>query len=389
MEGAQVTAGGESSLLACGAPACLLAGRICQSELFAAVVSNYTFRMLWGVVIAVAGPCAVSAVLTVLIRSWARRVGFVDAPGGHKQHEDPTPLGGGIAIVWTLCGALLGGTFLVWLANEQGWVDRLPALVQTHAEGVAGRLPGVLAVVIGAVVLHVLGLIDDRRALGAVPKFAVQFVVAGVLVWGFDIRAAEFLGDALSIVLSVLWIVLIINAFNFLDNMDGLSAGVAIITGTILAAAAMRSGQVFVPIAAAVLVGTLLGFLVFNFSPASIFMGDAGSMVVGYFLAVLTVLTTYYDPEQALSPYGVLVPVVVLAVPLYDVASVVAVRVRAGANPFRADRCHFSHRLTRRGMSPRAAVLTIYLATAATSLAALLLPRADWPTACLPSSAAT
>jgi len=104
---------------------------------------------------------------------------------------------------------------------------------------------------------------------------------------------------------------------------------------------------------------------------------------VGYFLGVLTVLTTYYDPDKALSPYGVLAPGVVLAVPLYDVASVVWVRIRAGDSPFHGDRRHFSHRLIRRGMSPRAAVLTIYLATAATSLAAMLLPHADWPTACM------
>ena len=339
--------------------------------------------MLWIVAVAVVIPALVSAVLTAIVRGWARRTGFVDSPGGHKGHDNPTPLGGGIAITWTLCGTVLAGSLGVWLIHHGGWTDRLPGLLRVHASGISGKLLDVLAIVAGAVVLHVTGLIDDRRPLGPMPKLVVQVLVAVGLVWGFDIRAVEFLGPAPSIVLTVLWLVLIINAFNFLDNTDGLSAGVAAIVAAILAAAAMMSGQVFVPAIAWVLVGSLLGFLLFNFSPASIFMGDAGSMVVGYFLGVLTVLTTYYDPDKALSPYGVLAPGVVLAVPLYDVASVVWVRIRAGDSPFHGDRRHFSHRLIRRGMSPRAAVLTIYLATAATSLAAMLLPHADWPTACM------
>ncbi len=341
--------------------------------------------MHWAVLAAVGGPFVASVVMTGLVRHWARRTGFVDRPGGHKQHENLTPLGGGIAITWTLCGSLLAGTFVVWLAQQQGWTPRLPELLRLHAPGIASRLPSVLALVGGALVLHVVGWADDRHPMGPGVKFLVQFLVAGVLVIGFGMRVAEFLGQSLSSGVSILWIVLIINAFNFLDNMDGLNAGVAAIIAAILASAAMQNGQVFVPTVAWALVGTLLGFLVYNFSPASIFMGDAGSLVVGYFLAMLTVLTTYqeYDPARGVVPYGVLMPVVVLAVPLYDVISVVIVRLRAGDSPFRGDRRHFSHRLTRRGMSPRAAVLTIYLATMATSLAALQLPGATWPTALL------
>jgi UDP-GlcNAc:undecaprenyl-phosphate GlcNAc-1-phosphate transferase len=183
--------------------------------------------------------------------------------------------------------------------------------------------------------------------------------------------------------LTVLWIVLITNAFNFLDNMDGLSAGVAAIAAGIFAVASMSAGQVFVPIMAWVLVGALLGFLVFNFSPATIFMGDAGSLVVGYLLSVLTILTTFYDSARNLTPLGIIVPMVVLAVPLYDVTSVVIHRIRAGESPFKGDWRHFSHRLVKRGMTQRGAVLTIYLATAATALPAIALPRVDWMIAIL------
>jgi UDP-GlcNAc:undecaprenyl-phosphate GlcNAc-1-phosphate transferase len=192
------------------------------------------------------------------------------------------------------------------------------------------------------------------------------------------IRAAEALPAPLSIGLTVLWIVVITNAFNFLDNMDGLSAGVAAIASAIFALAAADAGQVFVPALAWIVVGALLGFLCFNFSPATIIMGDAGSLVVGFLLSVVTILTTYYDPARDLTPLGVVVPLMVLAVPLYDVISVVTHRLRLGESPFRGDRRHFSHRLVKGGMTPRGAVLTIYLATAATGLPAIILSRVDW-----------
>jgi len=227
-------------------------------------------------------------------------------------------------------------------------------------------------------VLHVVGLIDDRRALGPVPKFVAQFVVALVTAWPLGIRMFEFLPVPMSIAATVFWIVLITNAFNFLDNMDGLSAGVAAIGAAIFAVASMSAGQIFVPILAWVMVGALLGFLMFNRSPASIFMGDAGSLVVGYLMGVVTILTTFYDPAQQLQPMGVLVPLVVLAVPLYDAISVITLRLRAGESPFRGDHRHFSHRLVKRGMSRRGAVHTVYLATAATGLPAIALPRVSW-----------
>ena len=239
-------------------------------------------------------------------------------------------------------------------------------------------MPVVLAIVGGAVVLHLVGLRDDRRPLRPLPKLAAQLAVALFIAWPMGIRAVEVLPAPFSIAVTVLWIVVITNAFNFLDNMDGLSAGVAAIAAAIFAVASMGTGQIFVPVMAWVLVGSLLGFLVFNFSPASIFMGDAGSLPIGYLMSVLTILTTYYDPVQNLTTLGVVVPVVVLAVPLYDVISVLIHRIRLGESPFRGDWRHFSHRLVKRGMSQRGAVLTIYLATAATGLPAIVLPRVEW-----------
>ena len=337
--------------------------------------------MLWIVLTAVAGPLVVSLAGTYLVRSWARRAEFVDRPSGHKRHGAPVALGGGIALTLSICGPILVGTVVAWLLHRHGTPAWTPSLVRTHLDGMAFKLPTVLAIMGGAIVLHLVGLIDDRRPLGPGLKFVIQLVVALVTAWPVGIRAVQVLPAPLSIALTVLWIVLITNAFNFLDNMDGLSAGVAAIAATIFAIASMNAGQVFVPVLAWVVVGGLLGFLVFNFSPATIFMGDAGSLVIGYLMAVLTVLTTFYDPSKNLTPLGVIVPLVVLAVPLYDVISVVIHRWRAGESPFRGDWRHFSHRLVKRGMTPRGAVLTIYLATAATGLPAIVLARVDWLTA--------
>jgi UDP-GlcNAc:undecaprenyl-phosphate GlcNAc-1-phosphate transferase len=171
----------------------------------------------------------------------------------------------------------------------------------------------------------------------------------------------------------VLWIVFLINAFNFLDNMDGLSAGIAWIVTAVLLLAAIQSGQVFVSALALLVLGTLAGYLVFNFPPASIFMGDAGSLVIGFVVALLSLRTTYYHSELGTSLYAFFLPIVVMAVPLYDFLSVSFLRIRQGKSPLVGDTQHFSHRLQRRGLSDKQTVLTLYLATIGTSLGALLL----------------
>lgn len=335
------------------------------------------------VMTAVGGTFLLSLVCTFVVRGWARRTGFVDQPGGHKGHQEPIALGGGVAIVIGACLPVLVGTLIaksIDLTSIPWWI---PKSLHVHLPGIASKWVDILAIVGGATALHIVGLVDDRRGLSVRLRLSIQFGVALFIAWPIGIRAAEALGQPVSILLTVLWIVIITNAFNFLDNMDGLSAGVAAIAAAVFALAAMNAGQVFVPIFAWIIVGTTLGFLVFNFSPATIFMGDAGSMPLGFLLAVLTVLTTYYDPQRGATRLGVLVPLVVLAVPLYDMASVIVHRYRAGQSPFRGDKRHFSHRLVKRGLTSRGAVLTIYLATAATALPAVAMPMVDWQTAVL------
>ena len=323
-------------------------------------------------------PFLLGAALTIAARRWALRTGFLDVPAGRKAHDQAIPMGGGVAIFLTV--ALCAGVALVLAAVLQRWgvPAWFPATLAIHLDGVVDKGPTLMAVIGGAAVLHAVGLIDDRRAIGALPKLTAQVLVAFCLTTFFGIRAVEMFGTPVAIAVSTLWIVAITNAFNFLDNMDGLSAGIAVIAGLLFALAARLAGQIFVPALTLILVGAVAGFWVFNFPPARIFMGDAGSLVIGYMLAVLTILTTFHDPGRSATPLGVLVPPVVLAVPLYDFLSVIWIRRRQGVSIFKGDHRHFSHRLAQRGFSKRATVLTIYLATLSTGLPALLLPNSTW-----------
>jgi UDP-GlcNAc:undecaprenyl-phosphate GlcNAc-1-phosphate transferase len=246
-----------------------------------------------------------------------------------------------------------------------------------YVDGIRRQLPLALAFGGAMGAMHLLGLVDDRRALGPYSKLGVQLAVTAVLAIGFpELRVLTALGPVVSVVVTVLWISAITNAFNFLDNMDGLSAGVAAVCTTAFLIAALQIGQWFVAANLALLLGALLAFLCFNFPPASIFMGDSGSLVIGFILGVLTARTTYLKPEQTLGAgwYSLLAPVLVVAVPLYDLIVVSLIRLGHGKSPFKGDTNHFSHRLVARGMSRRTAVLCLYLVTAATAVAAILLP---------------
>ncbi|MHC4525066.1 MAG: MraY family glycosyltransferase [Planctomycetota bacterium] len=322
--------------------------------------------------------CVCSAVLTVLVRRWSVRTDFVSRPCEDRYNRNVIALGGGIAIFWTIAIFILAGAAIVKFVIEPGHLSFLDESVTQHAAGFMTKINNLL-IVLGAVfILHLMGLWDDKKHLGPFVKLAIQFVAAFIAAWFADIRVEMFIESKLvTTLLSVFWIVLMINAFNFLDNMDGASAGIALIATCVLMAAALRSGQVFVGAMGMVFAGALLGFLLFNFPPAKIFMGDCGSMVVGFFVALLTLRTTYYDPEAGTKLYSIFMPAVVMAVPLYDFISVTFLRLKQGKSPFVGDTQHFSHRLKRRGLTDRQVALTLYLATLCTGLGAVLLQRAD------------
>jgi UDP-GlcNAc:undecaprenyl-phosphate GlcNAc-1-phosphate transferase len=328
---------------------------------------------------------ALSVGLCALVRVLAPRVGFVDRPGGRKAHKRPTPLGGGVAIWATVVGILGAGAFVAWVAPD----GSLPEPLRTHVGGLRLRL-GELATLLGlATVLMLMGLADDRRPLPWKPRLALQLGMAAAVVLAFDYRITLFLppgpfNNAVSDAVTVLWIVALTNAFNFLDNMDGLAASVGLVAAVLFAIAQAMVGGLFVPAVLLVLAGALGGFLVHNWAPARLFMGDAGSNFLGFLLGSLTVAGTFSRPyEGRSSVFAAFSPLLVLAVPLYDMTSVILIRLSEGRSPFQPDRRHFSHRLVERGLTPPGAVATIDLVTLACGLGALILPRADGLTAAL------
>lgn len=328
-------------------------------------------------IVAILLAAAISALGTWMVRRIARARDFVDRPGGHKGHIKPVALGGGIAVTLAIALPMLGGILLARLLISD-CPDWVPESIAVHLGGILTKTPLALGIVAAALAMCLMGVIDDARPLSAGLKLFVQAGIAGGLVIGFDLRVMSDLGFVPSTALSVLWILTLTNSLNFLDNMDGLTTGVAIIVASVFATTAMISGQVFVPVCCWLLVGALLGFLPYNFNPASIYLGDAGSTVVGLLLAVFTILTTFADPSLDQRRVGIIAPLVVMAVPLYDTASVMFIRWRTGDPIWAGDRRHFSHRLVRRGMTQRRAVLVIWLATLVTALPAIMLPRATW-----------
>jgi len=331
--------------------------------------------MFWVGLAALAAAWWIALWATPLSARVAVRIGQLDRPGRRSLHRAPMPLLGGSAI---FAAILLPGTLALALARvwtATGAPAWLGAQVAGYVPNAAAQAPRALGILAGAAAVHVLGLIDDRRSLPAWSKLLVELAVAAAVVIACDVRLLTIAGAGVSVPVTVLWIVAITNAFNLLDNMDGLSAGVAAICTTALLATSIATGQLFVPAWLLLLLGALLGFLPWNLPAARTYMGDAGSLLIGYFLGVLSVLVTYVPPGRTYDLYGLCVPLVLMAVPLYDMVSVVVLRIRRRHNPLVGDRRHFSHRLLQRGLSVRAALLVIYLCTATTTIAASLLWR--------------
>ena len=330
----------------------------------------------------------IALLATFVMRRVAPRWGLVDQPNHRKVHTSPVPLGGGVAIALGVVLPFAMGTLVLLLTDASLLAKIVPDFALPHLAGLRERISGLWIMLGGALLLMALGLIDDRRGVDWRIRLLVQFTVATVCVatQGWQLTAfitVPRLGSMVSVALSVIWIVALINSFNMLDNMDGLSAGVAAIAASILATVMLISPaapqpQLFVAGFLLVLVGALLGFLVHNRPPAKIFMGDAGSYFVGFCIAIATLLATFAG-YSATSPgaHAVLAPLCVMAVPLYDMTTVIWIRIREGRSPFEADKNHFSHRLVELGLSKTQAVLTIYLTTATCGLGALLLHQVD------------
>jgi len=336
----------------------------------------------------------VSACVTVLIalplwRKWCLRTGLVDEPGHRKIHDQPIPLAGGLAVMTGLLIPTLLACVVLWwqrAGGNDGGISAIPGLAShgtsRHAlidqdaafllhYGLGRRALELAGIFLGAVGMLWVGWLDDKRELRPRAKFAGQFLIAG-LVAASGARITLFVPSVIfSYAITILWILTVINAFNFMDNMNGLCAGLGAIGAYHFALIAAADGQYLVALIAFLTCGALLGFLPYNFPRARAFLGDAGSHLVGYLLAVLAILPHFYTvrhPRQ----WAVLIPLLVLAMPLIDLIWVVLLRWRIGQPFYQGDTNHLSHRLVRRGLTPTQAVLVIWLAAGALAVLAYL-----------------
>lgn len=312
----------------------------------------------------------VSALMTPLARRLSFRLGTVAEPGGRRKHSGLMPTLGGLPL---LAAFLVGVALVYWLLPPETADD-------------ARRLRGV---VLGSVIVVLGGFIDDRWELPAVPQFAIQFVGAAVamshiifievfanplpvtavwhvppLSWVFELRANNevWIWRPLALFLSLFWMMGMINTVNWLDGLDGLAAGVGTIAALLFAWHSYKLGQTAVAAFPLVLAGALLGFLIYNFAPARIFLGTAGAYFLGYQLATLSIL----------APAKYSTALLVMAVPIMDVAWQIIHRLRMGKNPLRGDRGHLHFRLSDGGLPTRRIVLGYYGVSAAFGLVAVL-----------------
>jgi UDP-GlcNAc:undecaprenyl-phosphate/decaprenyl-phosphate GlcNAc-1-phosphate transferase len=326
----------------------------------------------------------ISWIVVKWVRANASRLGLMDLPNERKVHVVPIPRGGGIGIACGVIGTFLLGITAVFAVHQGFFSHLVPESIHKHVPGLLSRLGNFSVLLGGGVCLAALGAMDDRFGLSWKLRLSIEFIVAFAVVTLQDLQFSLFLNVPwLATLVGVFWIVLLVNSFNMMDNMDALSAGVASIICFVLTIVLLignegagRSPQIFVAAMVLTLLGGLLGFLRFNWPPATIFMGDAGSYFIGYWIAVSTMLSTYVDAKGD-HPHSVLAPLCLLAIPIYDTLSVVMIRIREGRSPFQADKRHFSHRLVEMGMSKKHAVFAIFLATLTCSLGALLLARTD------------
>ncbi|MFO7917284.1 MAG: MraY family glycosyltransferase, partial [Anaerolineae bacterium] len=290
----------------------------------------------------------VAVATTPLVRKFAIKNDVVDNPNARKIHRRPIPLLGGVAIYLAFLLAL------VFLGDR------------SYIREVAG-------IFIGATLCSFMGLWDDRTGLGPLPKLGGQIVASALLVLsGVRIRLMPF--AFLNVAATILWLVGITNAMNLLDNMDGLSGGVGVVASAFFLLLAAMSGQYLVGALAAALLGACVGFLFYNLNPASIFMGDAGSLFLGFMLASVGIKLRFPENVDFVTW---MIPVIVLGLPIFDTTLVFISRLRRGLNPLTTPgKDHTSHRLVRMGYSRREAVLILYLAGVVLGVVAMYLTQA-------------
>jgi len=314
---------------------------------------------------AFAGAFLTTLLALPLWRRWCLRVKLVDDPGRRKIHDHPVPLAGGLAVLTGILLPLAAGAILLKTGAH--------VLNQTQPiqHGLERRGLELATIAFGAIAITLLGWLDDKRELKPLPKFIGQLFVAVAVAMACKRITLFVHNDVFSYAITILWILTVINAFNFMDNMNGLCAGLGAIGALIFGIIAAANGEYLVATVGFLMCGALIGFLPWNFPNARAFLGDAGSHLVGYLLAVMAILPHFYTRQNP-HRLAVLSPLLVLAVPLADLAQVVILRTLNGKPFYIGDTNHLSHRLVRAGMSRTDAVLLIWLLAVVIGITACL-----------------
>lgn len=315
----------------------------------------------------------VAYLLTPVVLWIATQLGVVAQPGGRHIHRSPIPRLGGLAVYAAFVAAVLGG---LPVGSPIHVTQGAPQIIITVPHTLAIARP-IIGLLLGTTMITLLGVIDDVRGVSPITKLLGQTASATVLLpfgVGMDVLTNPlggmvFIAGPLGAAVTVIWLVALCNVMNLIDGIDGLAAGIAAIAGATVFAASYQRGDVGTAIIAAAFIGGTLGFLPYNFNPARIFLGDTGSMLLGYILGSLSVLGMY----KSYAAVSLLVPLAALGVPVADTALAILRRWRSRRPIFQADTEHLHHRLLRRGLSQRQTAVTLYLITAIFGVAALVL----------------
>lgn len=309
----------------------------------------------------------IAALVTPLVLRLSRKLGLYDVPdGGRKIHDVPVPRIGGLAIAAGFAAPLIG---LLFYTN-------------TYAVELRVEEARIASFFVGFAAILGLGIYDDLRGLGAWSKLTVQCSV-GVLLWagGLSFDTVQILGETysfgiLSLPMTVVWVAAIVNAMNLIDGLDGLAGGVAFFASVSLFVIAWLDQNTILALFGACLAGASLGFLLYNFEPALIFMGDSGSMAIGYVFASAAL----WDWGKRATAMALILPIIALGLPIFDTIFAFGRRALAGRSPFSSDRGHIHHRLLDAGFSHRQSVLMLYLVCAVLTGVVVVVRATDDPT---------
>jgi UDP-GlcNAc:undecaprenyl-phosphate GlcNAc-1-phosphate transferase len=322
-------------------------------------------------------------ILTPLAIRLGNRWGVLDVPGLRKIHRNPIPLSGGWAIFLTLTIVLWGHLLAALLIRDTHYVIYLHDRLRDYVAITPSLILKVLPVYVGAAVIFILGLIDDLKGMSVKSRLVYQtLVAAGLAAFGYH-PSLGFFPVWVGIAVGILWVVGITNAFNFLDGLDGLSTGVGLVGTLALLTILGITIQPDVVFFLATLAGIQVGFLRYNYHPAKIFLGSSGSLLLGYLMAVLTMQVTYMKGDEYTWLMPLLTPVFIVAIPLYDTASVVLIRLLQNRSIAIGDQSHFHHRLMKLGFSHRQTVAFIVLIAFSMALSAVRLVNANLFQSCV------